>query len=149
MIRDTVGRPMEILLVEDNWDDARLAYEFLKEGNIPHRLTWLWDGDEALEFLHRRGKYARVPHPDIILLDLGLPRVDGRDVLKDLKGDGELSEIPVVVMTASKDHEDMLKSEQLQVDGYMEKPVDLEKFLGLVRDLKRFWHADLILPAVE
>src|SRR4029453_17805762 len=110
MPREMVGRPMEILLVEDNWDDARLAYEFLKEGHIPHRLTWLWDGDEALDFLHRRGKYARVPHPDIILLDLGLPGVDGREVLKDLKGDAELSDIPVVVMTASKDHEDMLKS---------------------------------------
>lgn len=149
MGRDTVGRPMEILLVEDNWDDAKLAYEFLKEGQIPHRMTWLWDGDEALDFLHRRGKYARVPHPDIILLDLGLPRVDGRAVLKELKDSDELREIPVVVMTASKDHEDMLKSESLQVDGYMEKPVDLDKFLALVRDLKRFWHADLILPAVD
>jgi two-component system, chemotaxis family, response regulator Rcp1 len=149
MGRDTVGRPMEILLVEDNWDDARLTYEFLKEGAIQHRLTWLWDGDEALEFLHRRGKYARVPRPDLILLDLGLPRVDGREVLTQVKGDADLGEIPVVVMTASKDHEDLLRSEQLQVDGYITKPVDLEKFLALVRDLKRFWHADLILPAVE
>ena len=106
-------------------------------------------GDEALEFLHRRGKYARVPRPDLILLDLGLPGVDGREVLATVKGDAELGEIPVVVMTASKDHEDLLRSEQLQVDGYITKPVDLEKFLALVRDLKRFWHADLILPAVE
>jgi CheY-like chemotaxis protein len=149
MSRDTVGRPMEILLVEDNWDDARLAYEFLKDGNIQHRLTWLWDGDEALEFLHRRAKYARVPHPDLILLDLGLPRVDGREVLAEVKADPVLSEIPVVVMTASKDHEDLLRSEQLLVDGYITKPVDLDKFLALVRDLRRFWHADLILPAVE
>lgn len=149
MGRDTVGRPMEILLVEDNWDDARLTYEFLKECAIQHRLTWLWDGDEALEFLHRRGKYARVPRPDLILLDLGLPRIDGRVVLTQVKGDADLGEIPVVVMTASKDHEDLLRSEQLQVDGYITKPVDLEKFLALVRDLKRFWHADLILPAVE
>ena len=149
MRHDTVGRPMEILLVEDNWDDARLAYEFLKDGNIHHRLTWLWDGDEALEFLHRRGKYGRVPSPDLILLDLGLPRVDGREVLSEVKEDEILREIPVVVMTASKDHEDHLRSEQLEVDGYITKPVDLEKFLGLVRDLRRFWHADLILPAVE
>jgi two-component system, chemotaxis family, response regulator Rcp1 len=145
---DTVGRPMEILLVEDNWDDARLTYEFLKEGKIPHRLTWLWDGDEALEFLYRRGKYARVPHPDLILLDLGLPRVDGRQVLSEVKSDPELSDIPVVVMTASKDHEDLLRSEQLQVDGFIGKPVDLDKFLGLVKELRRFWHADLILPVV-
>lgn len=148
MGRDTVGRPMEILLVEDNWDDAKLTYEFLKDGDIQHRLTWLWDGDEALEFLHRRGKYARVPRPDLILLDLGLPRVDGREVLAHVKADAELSEIPVVVMTSSKDHEDLLRSEQLQVDGYITKPVDLDKFLSLVRDLRRFWHADLILPAV-
>lgn len=146
MRSDTVGRPMEILLVEDNWDDARLAYEFLKEGQIQHRMTWLWDGEEALEFLHRRGKFVRVPHPDLILLDLGLPRIDGREVLAEVKGDPVLSEIPVVVMTASKDHEDMLRSEQLQVDGYIAKPVDLEKFLGLVKELKRFWHADLLLP---
>jgi CheY-like chemotaxis protein len=139
---------MEILLVEDSWDDARLAYEFLKDGAIQHRLTWLWDGEEALEFLHRHGKYARVPHPDLILLDLGLPRVDGREVLSQVKEDFDLKEIPVVVMTASKDHEDMLRSEQLQVDGYITKPVDLEKFLGLVRQLQRFWRADLILPAV-
>lgn len=145
---DTVGRPMEILLVEDNWDDARLTYEFLREGQIQHRLTWLWDGDEALEFLHRQGKFARVPHPDLILLDLGLPRKDGREVLTEVKGDSDLREIPVVVMTASKDHEDMLRSEQLQVDGYITKPVDLEKFLGLVKELRQFWHADLILPAV-
>ena len=148
MPRETIGRPMEILLVEDNWDDARLAYEFLKDGHIQHRLTWLWDGEDALEFLHRRGKYARVPHPDLILLDLGLPRIDGRDVLAEVKSDLELRDIPVVVMTASKDHEDLLRSEQLQVDGFITKPVDLDKFLGLVKDLQRFWHADLILPAV-
>ena len=148
MPRETVGRPMEILLVEDNWDDARLAYEFLKDGSIVHRLTWLWDGEEALEFLHRQGKYGRVPHPDLILLDLGLPRVDGREVLAEVKADPALLHIPVVVMTASKDHEDLIRSEQLQVDGFILKPVDLDKFLGLVKELQRFWHADLILPAV-
>src|SRR5258708_39359519 len=110
MPRETIGRPMEILLVEDNWDDARLAYEFLKDGSIPHRLTWLWDGVEALEFLHRRGKCARVPHPDLILLELGLPKIDGREVLAEVKDDPELREIPVVVVTASKDHRDMLLS---------------------------------------
>src|SRR5262249_23963302 len=148
MPRETIGRPMEILLVEDNWDDARLAYEFLKDGRIQHRLTWLWDGEHALEFLHRRGKYARVPHPDLILPDLGPPRIDGPDGLAEVKSDLELRDIPVVVMTASKDHEDMLRSEQLQVDGYITKPVDLDKFLSLVKDLQRFWHADLILPSV-
>lgn len=148
MRSDAVGRPMDILLVEDNWDDARLAYELLRGGEIPHRMTWLWDGEEALEFLHRRGKFSRVPHPDLILLDLGLPKVDGREVLAEVKSHAELCDIPVVVMTASKDHEDILRSEQLQVDGYVAKPVDLEKFIHLVRDLRRFWHADLMLPAV-
>ncbi|MBS0262435.1 MAG: response regulator [Planctomycetes bacterium] len=148
MPRETVGRPMEILLVEDNWDDARLAYEFLRDASIPHRLTWLWDGEEALEFLYRKGKYGRVPHPDLILLDLGLPRIDGREVLSRVKADSELMQIPVVVMTASKDHEDLLRSEHLEVDGYMLKPVDLDKFFDLVKELQRFWHADLILPGV-
>src|SRR5579864_6504236 len=101
MPREMVGRPMEILLVEDNWDDARLAYEFLKDGSIQHRLTWLWDGEEALEFLHRRGKYGRVPHPDLILLDLGLPRVDGREVLTEVKADFDVSAIVVEIGRAS------------------------------------------------
>ena len=147
MLTETIGRPMEILLVEDNWDDARLAYEFLKDGAIPHRLTWLWDGEEALEFLHRNRIYARVPHPDLILLDLGLPRLGGREVLAEVKADAELRDIPVVVMTASRDHEDLLRSEQLQVDGFISKPVDLDKFLELVKDLQRFWRADLVLPS--
>lgn len=146
MRHDTVGRPMEILLLEDNWDDARLAFEFLKEGPVQHRLTWLWDGVEAMEFLLRQGKFSRVPKPDLILLDLGLPKKDGREVLADVKAQDELRTIPVVVMTASKDHEDMLRSELLQVEGYISKPVDLEKFLSLLKDLQRFWHADLILP---
>lgn len=149
MTRDTVGRPMEILLLEDNWDDARLTFEFLKEGGVQHRLTWLWDGQEAMEFLRREGKFARVPQPDLILLDLGLPLKDGREVLAEIKADDELRMIPVVVMTASKDHEDMLRSEELQVESYITKPVDLEKFLGLVKELKTFWHSDLILPAVD
>jgi two-component system response regulator len=146
MRHDTIGRPMEILLVEDDQEDASLTFEFLREGQVQHRLTWLRDGDEATEFLYRRGKFARAPRPDLILLDLGLPKKDGREVLTDIKSDEELSRIPVVVMTASKDHEDMLKSEFLQVEGYITKPVDLDKFIWLVHELRRFWHADLILP---
>jgi two-component system, chemotaxis family, response regulator Rcp1 len=139
---------MEILLIEDSLDDARLAFEFLREGQLSHRLTWLSDGDEAADFLFKRGKFARVPHPDLILLDLGLPGKDGRELLTEIKADEALRHIPVVVMTSSKDHEDMLRSEQLAVEGFITKPVDWPKFLGLVRELREFWHADLILPAV-
>lgn len=146
MHSDTVGRPMEILLLEDSLDDARLTFEAFKSGDVQCRLTWLRDGEEAMEFLERRGKFTRAPRPDLILLDLGLPKKDGREVLAEIKTDDDLQHIPVVVMTSSRAHEDMLKTELLQVEGYLLKPVDLRKFLSLVRDLKRFWMADVILP---
>jgi two-component system, chemotaxis family, response regulator Rcp1 len=146
MRSNTVGRPMEILLVEDSLTSARLTIGALRKGQVQHRLTWLTDGDEALEFVYPRGKYGRAPRPDLILLDLGLPKKDGREVLKEIKSDDELRDIPVVVLTASTDEEDIAISEQLQVESYMTKPVDLDKFLQLVRELSRFWHADMILP---
>lgn len=146
MRHNTVGRPMEILLVEDSLTSARLTMGALRNGQVQHRLTWLTDGEETLEFLYRRGKYARAPRPDLILLDLGLPRRDGREVLAEMKADEDLKAIPVVVMTSSTDPEDVVSSELLQVESYMTKPVDLEKFLRVVRELKGFWHADMILP---
>ncbi len=149
MNMETVGRPMEILLVEDNLMDARIAIEALKSADIKHRLTLLRDGDEALEFLYKTGKFARAPRPDLILLDLELPKRDGREVLTELKSDFDLSSIPVVILTASKAHEDVVRSEQLEVDSYMTKPVDLKKFLGMVRELKSCWLADVILPLAE
>ncbi len=145
---NTVGRPMEILLVEDSLPAARLTIGALKRGNILHRLTWLSDGEEALEFLYRRGKFAVAPHPDLILLDLGLPKKDGREVLKEIKQDEELKSIPVVILTASTDQEDIAATEKLEVESYMTKPVDLPKFLKLVKDLSRFWREDMILPTV-
>ncbi len=148
MVRETVGRPMEILLIEDNLSDAQLTYEFLNRTHIHHRLTMLWNGAEALDFLHRRGVFGRVPRPDLILLDLELPRVSGREVLAEVKADDILSSIPIVVMTGSKCEEDRLRSQLLQVDGYVTKPVDGEKFRRLIRELRRFWHSDLILPGV-
>ncbi len=140
---------MEILLVEDSLPAARLTIGALKRGNILHRLTWLSDGEEALEFLYRRGKYAVAPHPDLILLDLGLPKKDGREVLKEIKQDEELKSIPVVILTASTDEEDIAATEKLEVESYMTKPVDLPKFLQLVKDLSRFWREDMILPSVN
>ena len=146
MHRDTVGRPMEILLLEDSLDDGRLTFEALREGQVQCRLTWLRDGAEAMEFLYRQKKYARAPRPDLILLDLGLPLKDGREVLSEIREDDSLRQIPVVIMTSSYAHEDLLRSESLQVESYMLKPVDLEKFLSVVRELRRFWMADVILP---
>lgn len=148
MSDNTIGRPMEILFVEDSLTSARLTMGALKKGAVQHRLTWLTNGAEALEFLHRRGKFVRAPRPDLILLDLGLPIKDGREVLTEIKADERLRDIPVVVMTASTSEEDVAASERLQVESYMTKPVDMVKFLKLVRDLERFWHADLILPTV-
>ena len=143
---NAVGRPMEILLVEDSLVSARLAIGALRKGAIQHRLTWLTDGADALEFVHRHGKYIRAPRPDLILLDLELPGLDGRELLTEIKSDDDLRTIPVVILTASTSSEDMSQSERLEVEAYMTKPVDLEKFLRLVRDLSRFWHADMILP---
>lgn len=146
MERNTVGRPMDILLVEDSLTAARLTMGGLKSGKIPHRLTWVTDGEDALAFLYKSGKYSRAPRPDLILLDLGLPKKDGRQVLREVREDPTLAGIPVVVLTASTDQEDRLASEQLQVEAYLTKPVNLEKFLGLVTKLSRFWHEDMILP---
>lgn len=146
MQRGTVGRPMEVLLVEDSVPAARLAIGGLKTGRFEHRLTWLRDGVEASRFLHCDGIYARAPQPDLILLDLGLPLKDGREVLAEIKVNERLQSIPVVIMTASTDQQDMLITEDLRVEAYLVKPFDIKKFLDVVRDLKRFWKADMILP---
>jgi CheY-like chemotaxis protein len=144
---EAVGRPMEILLVEDSLTDARLAIEALKHGEIKHRLTLVRDGAEAMEFLQRQGMFRRAPRPDLILLDLQLPKLDGRDVLSALRAQEDLRAIPVVILTASEAHADVVRSELLQVDGYLVKPLNVDEFVALVRQLKHFWHADVILPS--
>ena len=145
---NSVGRPMEILLIEDSLTAARVTMGALRNGQIKHRLTWLSDGNEALEFLFRRGKFVRAPRPDLVLLDLGLPVRDGREVLAKIRGEEDLRSIPVVVMPASTDEHDLAASEQLAVECYLTKPVDLAKFLFVIGELRRFWHADMILPTV-
>ena len=141
---------MEILLVEDSLTSARLTMGALKKGAFEHRLTWLSDGNDAVEFLFRRGKYAQAPRPDLILLDLGLRGKDGREVLTEIRACEELNGIPVVVMTASTDQVDIARAQQLQVESYLVKPVDLAKFLHLVKTLKRFWlNEEVILPISE
>jgi CheY-like chemotaxis protein len=139
---------MDILLVEDSLMSARLTIGALRNGNVLHRLTWLSNGEEALEFLRRRNRFVRAPRPDLILLDLGLPKKDGREVLHEVKTDEVLQSIPVVVMTGSTSQEDFIRSEMLEVEGYMTKPVDMDKFLKLVRELGEYWRADMILPTV-
>ena len=143
------NRPVEILLVEDNPGDVRLTKEALKEGKVYNNLHWAKDGVEALEFLKREGKHANAPRPDIILLDLNLPKKDGREVLAVIKRDAELKQIPVVVLTTSKAEEDVLKSYELHANCYVTKPVDLEKFIQVVQSIDRFWLTVVTLPPTE
>src|SRR5688500_16815986 len=140
------NRPVEILLVEDNPGDERLTREALKEGKVYSNLHWVKDGVEAMQFLRREGKYADVPRPDIILLDLNLPKKDGREVLQDIKNDDKLKRIPVVVLTTSKAEEDVLRSYNLHANCYVTKPVDLEKFIVVVKTIDIFWPTFVTLP---
>jgi CheY-like chemotaxis protein len=143
----TDGRsPVEILLVEDNPGDERLTREALKEGKVSNNLHWVKDGVEAREVLQRRGKYRDAPRPDIILLDLNLPKKDGREVLQEIKSDDVLRRIPVVVLTTSKAEEDVLKTYDLHANCYVTKPVDLEKFIVVVRSIDVFWLTVVTLP---
>jgi two-component system, chemotaxis family, response regulator Rcp1 len=140
------NRPVEILLVEDNPGDERLTREALKEGKVYSNLHWVKDGVEAMEFLRRQGKYHDVPRPDIILLDLNLPKKDGREVLQDIKNDDALKRIPVVVLTTSKAEEDVLRTYNLHANCYVTKPVDLEKFIVVVKSIDVFWLTVVTLP---
>lgn len=145
--RETVGRPMEILLIEDDLEDAGLTIDALKQGHVRCRISLVCDGEEALEFLNHVGKYARTPRPDLILLDLHLPKRSGREVLAEVRANEPLSRIPVVVLTASHVHEEYLRSEPLCVDSYLVKPVDLTKFVAVVKSLRKDLLADVILPS--
>lgn len=143
---EAVGRPMEILLVEDSLPAARMTMGALKHGGIEHRLTWFANGDEAARFLLQQGEFARAPRPDLVLLDLMLPGRDGRSLLTELRATPALEEIPVVVMTGTASEEQALGREHLDVQGFLTKPIDLEKFLALVERLKDYWKADMVLP---
>ena len=145
MSSETIGRPMEILLVEDGLVNAQVTIAALKKGQVRHRLTLIRDGEEALEFLLRKANLP-APAPDLVLLDLGLPKLDGRQVLARVKASDELKSLPIVIMTSSDDEEDRVQSELLGVDGFIIKPVDLEKFIQVVRQLRRFLHSEVILP---
>ncbi len=137
---------IEILLVEDSPSDAELTIETFNESKILNHIYVAEDGVEALDFLFRRGKYKDVPRPDLILLDLNLPKKNGREVLAEIKGDPELQTIPVVVLTTSAAEEDILRSYQLHANCYITKPVDFEQFTKIVKLISDFWFAAVRLP---
>ena len=140
------GRPVEILLVEDNPADIRLTEEGLKEARIANHLTAVIDGDSALDFLHRRGAYTDAKRPDLILLDLNLPGVDGRTVLAHIKENPELKTIPVVVLTSSVAETDIAKSYEAHANCFISKPIDFNGFLQVVRSIENFWFTVVSLP---
>jgi chemotaxis family two-component system response regulator Rcp1 len=139
-------RPIEILLVEDSPSDAQLAREALASAKIANRLRHVEDGVEALQFLRRQGPYGDVPRPDLILLDLNLPRKGGREVLEELKRDPQLKQIPVVVLTTSRAEQDVLRSYALHANCYITKPVDFTQFMEVVKSIESFWLAIVTLP---
>jgi chemotaxis family two-component system response regulator Rcp1 len=146
MSSEEIGKPIEILLVEDNPGDVRLTKEALKEGKVHNNLHVAVDGVEAMAFLHREGRYSKMPRPDIILLDLNLPKKDGREVLAEIKHDKNLKIIPVVVLTTSAAEEDILKTYDLHANCYITKPLDLEKFISVVKMVEDFWLSIVKLP---
>jgi CheY-like chemotaxis protein len=141
-----LSEPVDILLVEDNPGDARLAVEALKEGNVSNRLHVVPDGVEAMAFLRREGKYSDAPRPHVVLLDLNLPRKDGRQVLAEVKTDELLKRIPVVVLTTSQAEQDITRSYDLHANCYITKPVDLDRFITVIRSIEDFWCTVVKLP---
>ena len=138
---------MQILLVEDNPGDIRLTQEALKEGSIRNELHVVKDGVEAIDYLKRKGKYTNKPTPDIILLDLNLPRKDGREVLAEIKADENLKLIPVIILTTSDADLDIQKSYKLHANCFITKPVDLDQFIFIIRQIETFWFTVVKLPA--
>ena len=139
-------KAVEILLVEDNPGDVRLTREALKEGKMHNNLSIVQDGVEALRFLRKEGDFASAPTPDIILLDLNLPRKPGHEVLREIKGDELLRRIPIVILTTSADEGDILASYELHANCYITKPVDLQQFITIVQNIENFWFSIVKLP---
>lgn len=141
-----MGAPIEILLVEDNPGDVRLAREALKENKVRNNLHVIEDGESAMEFLRKQGKYQNATRPDLILLDLNLPKKDGREVLAEVKADTDLKRIPVVMLTISKAEEDIIRAYDSHVNCYITKPIDLDQFIKVVRSVEDFWLTIVKLP---
>ncbi|MEO1261293.1 MAG: response regulator [Bacteroidota bacterium] len=142
------SRPVNILLIEDNPGDVRLAQEAFKEGNINVNLDVVMDGMEAINFLRKSGKYEDSLTPDLVLLDLNLPKKDGREVLSDIKADPALRSIPVVILTTSNSEQDILNSYNLHVNCYINKPVDFDRFFDIIQKIEDFWLQTAILPSM-
>ena len=138
---------MQILLVEDSPTDAGLAIEAFKDSNVPNCLSHVEDGTDAIAYLRREREYSNAPRPDLILLDLNLPAKNGRDVLREIKADPQLKDIPVVVLTTSDDDRDVIKSYELHANCYITKPVDFERFVQIVRQIQDFWFSVVTLPS--
>ena len=144
---DSLGRPADFLLVEDNPGDVRLTQEALKSHKVQNNLHVVTDGEEALAFLRKQGKYKNAPRPDIILLDLNLPKKDGREVLAEIKSDSSLKTIPVVIITSSEAEQDVIRSYNLNANCYVTKPVDLDQFIKVVQSINDFWLTIVKLPS--
>jgi two-component system, chemotaxis family, response regulator Rcp1 len=142
----TDAKPIEILLIEDNPGDARLAQEALRDARVRNHLHWVPDGVEALSFLRREAKYLSAPRPDLILLDLNLPRKDGREVLTEIKADDRFRRIPVVILTTSQAHDDIQRAYHLNANCYIAKPVDFDQFTRIMKTIEDFWLTIVKLP---
>ncbi|MBM3860870.1 MAG: response regulator [Verrucomicrobia bacterium] len=142
----SAAKPIEVLLVEDNPGDVLLTREALRNDILRVNLTVATEGEEAMEFLRRRGRHADAPRPDLVLLDLNLPRKDGREVLAEIKGDPFLKTLPVIILTTSQAEEDIFKAYALNANCYIQKPMDLEQFIRVVRNIESFWFTVVKLP---
>ena len=141
-----MSEDIQILLVEDNPGDVRLTMEALRGAKVANELHVVGDGEEAIEFLRRRGRHVDAPRPDIVLLDLNLPRLDGREVLADIKSDPDLAKIPIIVLTSSSAEMDIQQAYKLHANCYISKPVDFNEFIHAVRSLEGFWLKIVRLP---
>jgi two-component system response regulator len=130
---------VEILLIEDNPGDARLTQEALKDGKVKNNLTIMYDGEEAMDFIYKRNKHKDAVRPDLIILDLNLPKKSGQEILAEIKEDEDLKTIPVIILTTSKSEEDIIKSYQLNANCYLVKPIDLNSFFEVVKSIEGFW----------
>lgn len=146
MNNEGMATPIEILLVEDSPGDVRLTQEALKEAKMRNNLHVVGDGVEAMSFLRKKGKYADAPRPDLIFLDLNLPKKDGREVLAEIKSEDDLKSIPVVVLTISKSEEDILRSYNLHANCYVTKPIDFDQFTTVVKAIENFWFTIVKFP---
>jgi len=146
-MRKAEGHPVEILLVEDSPSDTDLTLEALKDFKVRNHVSVVDDGVKAMQFLRRQAPYEQAPRPDLIMLDLNLPRKDGREVLAEIKTDDDLKSIPIVVLTTSRAEQDILRAYQLNANCYITKPVDFNQFLDVVRSIESFWLFVVTLPS--